>query len=330
MLQTAFLAYFDLVYLQNRGTVKATVYETEKEVSNSVEVELPREASGIKVSADGAYVAYSLDGKLEIFDISNRRGKKTIDMGEDLLFYYGWLPDRDMVIYSRRVTEKGKTAVQISTYDIHSDVERSYPEISGLPSASEVLDIELSPLTNVVYVKVKVSDSKARVYRYDIMDNLMRVMDTGISTVIKETLYNDNLIYQDDKNKIYVRAGKNKAAKQLPFKNKMVLLGVDSEDKVYVGELNKEDRVSRIYFGLLDELLKGSWTEIPLEKPVLPGNILITPKGAVYELAEAEGLLRGIDGSENIAYEGKFIELLDDYVVTRGGKGLKFTTIKTN
>lgn len=328
-LQVVILAYLNFIYLGDGGAVKATMYQPEDEAPVSREVKIPAEASGIKASFNGLYAAYTMNGKLEIFDIKNRRSKKTIDTGKDILSYYRWLPDRNMIIYSSTSIDKGKVYVNVITYDVDSGVERSYPKVSGLPDGSGVEDIELSPLTNIVYVKVKVSDSQARIYRYNIMDNLKYIMSTGINTVIKETIYSDNLVFQDGKNKIYVKDGRRNTTKLLPFKSKMALLGIDSEDKVYAGELNKENKVYKIYFGKLDDRIDRSWIQLQLDKPALPQNIIITPGGAVYKLSEDDKVLYGIDSDRRIELTGEFVEMLEGYIVTKDNKRLKLTVIKS-
>ena len=101
-----------------------------------------------------------------------------------------------MLIYSIKEPEGITGRVRISTYDISAELDRSYPDIKNLPSGSEIIEIELSPLTNIVYPMIKTSSSRARIYKFDIMDNLSLIMKTDLSTIIKETMYSDRLIYQ--------------------------------------------------------------------------------------------------------------------------------------
>jgi len=325
MIQTAFLAYIDFVYLGIDGPVKATVYDVEKEKDISRKVKISEKAKEIKVSYNGSYAAFTVDSKLEILDVKNNKRKKTIDASNGYITYYRWLTDRNILIYSKTVSNMNGSCVEVITYDPELDVERSYPNISELPEFSEVVDIQFSTITNIVYVKVKLSESQAEIYKYNIMDELKYVTSTGINTVIKETIYRDSLVYQDDNSKIYVRDGEKNTIKALPFEGKMVLLGIDSKDRIFIGELSDENKIARIHYGGIDNYFEKELMSVQLDVPVTSDRIIISQNGVVYELMEGEKTLKEIKSGRHITFYGNFIEMLNNYIVTMDGKYLKIT-----
>jgi hypothetical protein len=130
-------------------------------------------------------------------------------------------------------------------------------------------------------------------------------------------------VYQDDNSKIYVRDGEKNTIKAMPFEGKVVLLGIDSEDRIFIGELSDENKIARVHFGRLDSSFEKEWMSVQLDVPVTPDSIIIAQDGVVYELMEREKTLNEIKSGRRITFPGKFIEMLNDYIVTRDGKHLK-------
>jgi hypothetical protein len=258
LLQFAVLSYFNYIYLPGEVKVKATMYESPEAVFKDREADIPEDASHICVSHDGVYAAYLIDGRLEILNTLGKERKIAVNTQKGRVTFFRWLPDRNMVIYSCSTETGGEGHIEISTYDADNRTERSYPKITRLPGGSDVTDITLSPLTNIVYVKVKTSESAARIYRFNIMDNLSLVMKTKKDTIIKETLFSDNLVYQEPGGKIAVR-GSSGGAKSLGLKEKYILLGIDGNDRVYAAEPDGKNMVGEILFGGLDDGQVKTW-----------------------------------------------------------------------
>ena len=176
LLQVIVLSYFNFVYFPGRGAIKTTMYEFGEDSIESKNIRILSDTEKICVSFNGVFTAYKKGNNLIITDNKRKKTIKSISPSGGEITYYRWLPDRDMLIYSMKSPEGKKGQVQISTYDIGPELERSYPEITGLPEDSTVVDIELSPYTNVVYTMIKTGTSSAKVYKYNIMDNLTLVM----------------------------------------------------------------------------------------------------------------------------------------------------------
>ncbi|MGE5614103.1 MAG: hypothetical protein ACM3XR_06815, partial [Bacillota bacterium] len=164
LLQTAVLAYINFIYLPNRGKYTATAFEEGPASVKNRSYVLPEGAAGVSVSFDGLYAAYKKGDNVVIVDIDKKKSIRELDPAGGSITYYRWLPDREMLIYAVREPGGKKGCVRIATYDIGPELERSYPDIVNLPEGSEVVNIELSPLTNVVYPMIKTSKTRARIY----------------------------------------------------------------------------------------------------------------------------------------------------------------------
>ena len=324
LLQAFALSYLNFVYLPNRGAIKATMYQYGDDSIKNSSVRLPSGAENIKVSYNGLFAACTIGGDIVITDIQKGRSIKTLKPSDGEFTYFRWLPDRDMLIYSLKTGSKSNVQVSISTYEIGTSLDRSYPKIKGLPVGSAISDIELSPLTNVVYVLIKTGASRTKLYKYNIMDNLSFIMNGGAGFQMKETAYTDTLFYQDGDGSVMKRNGKTGKASTVKPTNHARLLAVDSEDRAYIGSLDANGRVAGIFFGKPEQESK-EWDKLEMKTPVLPEDVFVTPGGSVYTVDRGAAKIIKPDGSTAGSFNGELLEVLDDYTVslTRGRLELK-------
>lgn len=320
--QILFLSYLDFIYLPQQSHVSVSAFE-EWDPESERKFKIAMEAVAVKVSFNGAYAGYTVKDQLFLMDTKNSKMLKTIDCGEISDNYFRWLPDRNMVIYS--LYTKGSDKIEIATYDMDSGVERRYPAITGVAKDSGVMDIELSTLTNVVYVRIKSGEAKTMVYKYDIMDKLDWVMNLSPDRNLAELRYSDKVIYENEKNMLSVKD--NQGSSMLSSLGKAVLLGVGSDDTVYAGAVNSEGLISKIFYGPLEELKAKQWTELDVDGDMRIEDIVIHSKLGVYMLVQDRHLLQGIGMDRQIRLPGDFIELHDRFVVTRTGDWVQINTI---
>lgn len=321
MLQAAVLSYVNFVYLPGRGTVKATMYQTEVPKVKNRSIKLPEDASDITVSFDGLYVVYRQADSLVITDIDSKKNIKTLKPSGGTFSYFRWLPDREMLIYSTKEPEGKSGQVMISTYDIGPDLERSYPNIKGLSDGSEVIDIELSPLTNIVYPMIKTSKTRAKIYKFDIMDNLKYIMSTDVTTLIKETMYTDSLIYQSSSDEIRLRNGKTGKTTRLPVREAKLLLATDDNDFIYAAATNDNGMLTTIYYGKAGQQAE-EWKSVKLEQPLTADDIYITAEGAIYTANKQNSTIHAVGKNGEAKYQGELLTVLDGYVVSKDGNKL--------
>lgn len=335
--QLLILLLINNVYLSDKGDLKSRlkleVIAQMGEKETSIKVTIPENAANIKTSFDNAYVAYMLKEKLEIVNTQNGKVVKTISHSKDNITFYRWLPDRNMIIYALKPIETEPVRVQVVTYNVDSDLEHIMPKIStNILRGSEITDIVFSPLTKVTYVKVKVNEQQARIYRYNIMDELSFAIAFDAKITIKEASYTDLLLYQDEKNRVIVRDGLkfSNTPLQLPQMGKAVLVDIDEEDKVYIGELNDDGKLARMFYSKVPLEAEKSWEEISFKKPPELANVLVSSEGKLYEISEGENAIYDITSgsTKKISYKGKFVELSNNYIVTIEKDKLSIAPIK--
>lgn len=317
ILQVFFLMFLNN-YVSRTGKLKFTSVELSDDISNTIEIKLPTKAENFKVSHDGNYLAYMINGKIVIMDLVAEQPVKTIEGKEGPVIYYRWLPDRNMVIYATDVSTQYSGKIKLKTYEIDTDIEREYPVLKNLSKPCKVDAVELSTFTKVLYVKISNNSGRAVIYKFNIMNNLSWVMETDSRTVIYEANLCDMLFYQNDRFKIAYRDGSDGSRKTLGFSGKMALLAVDSEDRVYTGELDEDNNIKAIHYGKIDEPL-SSWKIEKLEKPVKPEQIYITRNGSIYMVSEDSNTIRNIVSGKEKELKGKIVDIINGFVAMKNG-----------
>lgn len=327
LFQVLVLSYIEFIYLPNRGAVRATAYDNGGADIKDRKIRIASDMEDITVSYNGFYMACRQNGKLLITDVRSGKKVKALEAGKDKFSYFRWLPDRDMLIYSVKAPDGKDGQVRISTYDLGQKLERSYPLITGLADGSEVIDIELSPLTNVVYSVIKTSDTRVRVYKFNIMDDLSFIMKTDTDSSFKETMYSDTLVYQVEDQKIVVRNGKNGRKTNVPVNGKQRLITLDAEDNIYVGVLDGSGKIASINFGKSGQD-RGSWEKLVPASPIPVSDVYITPNGSIYKKSANENSVSDLKDNKITSFEGDIVEMLDNYVVSKDDNRLRLTVVR--
>lgn len=327
--QVAVLSYFNFFYLNRRGEAKATLINIDGEKPKKVQtIEVPADAKDIKASYDHSYIAYIKDGKIEINNIKDKETVKTITHKTDQISYYRWLPDRNMIIYGIKAPDNESGRVQVITYNVDSDVEHIYPTITGIPKKSTIDEIELSPLTNVVYAKVLTGNGSAKLYRYNVMSQLSFVMNIADKSVIKGFMYDNKLSYRDEKYRLYMWDGLKSSSKQLQYTGELDLLGISGlNDDIYVAVLDKDKKAKEILYGTYDKPVTN-WSKIELKVPVDAGNLYLSPEGDIYELDTLKKTVYDLKTEDKFNYNGNLVEIFSNHIVTREGNKVKIELMK--
>jgi hypothetical protein len=192
--QFCVLLYINNVFLNSDITVSITDANKNKAVLTG-DFKVPDNVKNISMSYNAEYGAYILDGVLHIVNVDKGYDKEAAGMDNDRITYFKWLPDRNMVIFSSDTKNGQKGIVEISTYEPDSETLRQYPQIDGLSAKSQIMDIELSQYTNVVYAKIKTSDTKSKIVSFNVMSQYSHIMNLGADAIIKECSFVNKLVY---------------------------------------------------------------------------------------------------------------------------------------
>lgn len=329
MFQFCVLLYINNIFLNTNVTVSVTDAGVKTKPATG-DFKVPEAAQNISMSFNSKFGAYLLDGVLHIINVDNKNDKKVAGLGKDKITYFKWMPDRDMVIYSSDTKEGKKGTIQISTYEADLETLRDYPEIAGLASKSKITDIELSPLTNVVYAKINTSDTKSKIVRFNVMSQYAHVMNLGAKAIIKECAFVNKLVYQNEGESVYIYDGINKTKNKVPINSKNVrVLDIDLNDTLYIGILDSSGKVTQIYHQkITDVKLSENWTKVALKQKTAVEDIIISGNGNIYTNNKEENKITNVINGLKASYRGEFIEVLEGALVSRDVNKVYITSLK--
>jgi len=327
--QFCVLFYINNIFLNADITVNVMNTEAKTKPSTG-DFKVPEAAQNISMSFNAKFGAYLRNGVLHIINVDTKNDKKVAGLGEDKITYFRWLPDRDMVIFSSDTKDGKKGAIQMSTYEADSETLRDYPEIAGLSSKSQVMDIELSPYTNVVYAKINTSDTKSKIVRFNVMSQYAHVMNLGAEAIIKECSFVNKLVYQNGGESVYIYDGINRTKNKIPIDSKNVrVLGIDLNDTLYIGILDSSGKITQIYHQkITDEKLSENWTKVVLKQSTSVEDIVISGNGNIYSNIKDENKINNVMNDRKASYRGEFIEVLEGALVSKDGNKVYITSLK--
>jgi hypothetical protein len=313
------IQFSGLFYVDKYILTSDTSIQTKKIVNSGakqedVEVKVPDNAKNVTVSFNGRYLAYYDGDVLKV--INTKTGEeKNVDFADGVqVSFYKWLSDRNRMLIAEKVTGKKGSSFKLAYYDVDKAVKEDIKELDWADKKSEVEDIQASPLTNIIYVKVANSGGRSSIYWINIM-NEMKKIDTMAYMIgtIKVLPHEDKLIYEDlTHHRIYV-TGQYEPLKINGISNPS-LIDVDDDDNVYIGD-TQDGKVTKLYYGSIKEG-NNALQVIDLGGAVNKDEIFVNLQGKVYVNDNLKGDVREVStGKENL-YPGNFLKIYTDGIIS--------------
>ena len=107
---------------------------------------------------------------------------------------------------------------------------------------------------------------------------------------------------------------------------KSTILGIDSEDNIYIGYGNDE-KVKTIYCGNIKENT-ASWKKYDLEELTSPKYINISKDGDVFVNDNLKGKIINLKNNNAVTYEGTFLDFYKNAAATINEGKLKHVELK--
>lgn len=313
------IQFAGLFYADNYLFASDTSIKTKKVVKSDVkkvdvEIKVPDNATHVSVSFDARYLAYYDGDVLKVVNTKTGEEKK-VEFGDGVqVSFYKWLPDRNRMLIAEKETSNRSSNFKLAYYDVDKSVKEDVKDLDWADKKAEVEDIQASPLTNVIYVKVANSGKRSSIYWINIMKEMKKV-DTRAYVIGKTTLlpHEDTLVYEDlTYNKIY--ATDKDSPISIEGVNTPSLLGVDDNDNVYIGE-TENNKVTKIYYGSIKD--KGDkFQVINLNASVDKNDIFVTPQGKVYINDNLKGSVREFGIGKEYTYQGTFTQMYNGGVIS--------------
>lgn len=327
IVQFAGLFYIDNIYLANNAPVK--VKKIEDKSSNKAkdaEVAIPENAQNISMSFDGKYAAYYDEDILKVVSTKNGE-KKDIYFQEGVkVSYYKWISDRNRMLIAEKHSTQNGMALRLSYYDIDKDTKEEIKDLTWADTESEVESIEISTLTNVIYVKVSRGSGRSSLYWINIMKDMKKpyTNDYFIGD-IRILNYEDKLLYEGKTYNTIYSTNKSNSIKidgvQLPK-----LLGVDEEDNIYIGS-EENGNITKVYYGNIEKPT-SEWKTVELTEPINKDDIYISKKGQIFLNDNLKGIVKEASTGKQTAYKGTFLQIYDDGVASISEGKLEKTSLK--
>ncbi|MBP1744338.1 MAG: hypothetical protein H6Q58_1316 [Firmicutes bacterium] len=325
VLQMSGFFYVNNYFLSDETNIKVSKLVKNTDEKKEAEVFVPEEAENISASYNGRYMAYYDSDVLKIVTMSTGE-EKTVEFDEDVeVSYYRWLSDRNRML----IAEKHKTSsginFELSYYDVDKDTKDAIETLTWAGKNAEVSDIEASPLTNLIFIKVALNDYTSSIYSLNIMEDKKKV-STVVDTIgnIGIVPHVDKLYYEDAANsRVYATGSKNRIT--VGNAEKTTLLSVDNNDNVYIGELAVDNTVVRIYYGQAGADT-STYSLVELASSYFREDICISNDGKIYLNDNLKGTITDSATGKEYVYPGIFIQIYDGGIMSLSENQVMKTT----
>lgn len=341
-LQIAVLYYVDNYFFATESvsnTIVSTKVDDEQEnKKKDIDISIPDEAENISLSYDGMYLSYYYDDVLRIVDTYTGK-ENNIELDDEVkVSFYRWAPDRNIMLISGKKEYNNSSKFLFYSYDAERDAlekletkEQDETAITSSKSA-EVEDLQLSPLTNMIYIKTALKGGRSSIHNINIMKRIEKV-STRVTFIgdIRIIPNDDRIAYEGiNKSKVYVTG--NESAISIDGVDKLCLIDVDDNDNIYVGELDEgsalgEYKIKNIYYGRIDEDT-DEWNKINLPETINKKDVYISKDGKIYINDNLKGEVTELDSQKKIEYKGIFLQMYDGGIASISEGKLLETSLK--
>lgn len=314
LLQCSVLFYLNKYYLSTETSFEAKKVVEKPTNKKDAIVNVPDDAKHINISYDAKYLAFYDKDVLEVINTKTGDVKK-VGFDKDVkVSFYKWIPDRNRMLIAEKITTKSTSGFKLSYYDVDKDVKEHIKDLTWADSKSEVQDIQVSTLTNVIYVKVAHSGQRSNIYWIDIMKQMKKV-DTKsyiIGTIVSIP-HEDKLVYED---LTYHTISVTNMSKPITIKDVKTtcLLGVDGEDNIYIGELEGEN-IKRVYSGDLKQNT-STWHVTEISGTYGKSDIFVTFEGKMYLNDGLKGIIHDMKTGKDTPYSGKIVQIYTEGIAS--------------
>lgn len=328
ILQLSLYFYLDKFYFGEESNIKISeANDLYKEPEIKPNVTIPSSAYDISVSDDGSYTSYVQNQIIKVFDTNTGKQIALNFTNGVQCLAYEWVPDANRMIIAENVSGQ----IRFFSYN----AEKKYKEeikdyINGKANTVTVgrnnvkVDMQMSVLTGVMYIKLSFATGRSRIYRLDVNEELTRVATvTDQIGKFDVTSREDNLIYEDLDNG-GVRSTKIKSNIIADGNTSLKFLGVDENNNVYISD--RTDKISKIFYGQITSSGSNLKT-VNLGLNCDPNNIVISSSGNIYFVDTSNFNLVNIKNNVKYKYSGKFIGLFSNRIASVNHNKLVLQTI---
>lgn len=327
ILQFAGLYVLENTIFKNTSEFQSEDLNLNKDKTENINGTIPNFAEQIAISYNGEYLTYVEDGKLFVEKAETGTTNEVVTKDNGQIMYHKWLTDRNRLIIAEKIVKEGTEVIQLITYDPRDNSEIVVRTICNYQENMQINKISASVLTGVYYIDVYKGSMKSVLYRIDRNDALNRVdVRADVLGNMEVIPRQDRLVYEDRiNNKFYITNPSNRL--EFNSNKNLALLGIDKEGIIYIGELDGE-KISSITYGKADEDT-STWKKIELEDVVNRNDLYFNEKSEILINHNLEGKVKNLITGKEVEYEGKLIEIKEDFIATVDNSGkLKYINLE--
>ncbi|MHC6180546.1 hypothetical protein ACYUJ6_11935 [Clostridium sp. JNZ X4-2] len=308
-IQFAGLFYINNYFLSSQTEIKTKkILKSEPKKEDAV-IKVPQDAKNVSVSFDGKYLAYYQGDILKVVD-SKTGDEKSVEFKNGVkVSFYKWLKDRNRMLIAEKEDSSGNSKFNLSYYEADKDIKEDIKELDWSDKRAKIDDIQESPFTNVIYVKMESKGRRTNIYRINIMNDMQKISTRSyIIGKIGILSLDDKLIYGDDiYHNIYVTGRENPIT--IKGVKNPAWIGSDENDKIYIGD-EENGKISNIYYGNIDTD-ENNYGSINLNQSVDKDNIFVMPSGKIYINDNLKGVVTQVETGKQYTYKGNFIQIFE-------------------
>lgn len=320
ILQFSLYLFLDKCYYTEEENIKIkdiTMAEEKKGITPNVVFNTNDQ--NISLSNDLSYTAYLRNGLVNVVDTNTGKIRENLKYSSGIkCLSYIWIPNTNVIIIAEKLNGN---QIRFYSYDAENQIKTEITEdgkINSVP-AGKTVEMKISDLTGLLYIKVGYSETRYNIYRIDRNETLNKVIDVKNIGTIALASNDDQLAYED---LISDRIRTNYSPKPtitISGVYRPSIIGTDKNNNFYIG--NGREKSNKIYYGNLTENT-SNWKSISLESAINNDNIVVNQKGNVYIVDKQNSRVTDIKRNKVYSYEGYFSEINNDYIVYKSGSRL--------
>ena len=335
--QTGVILFARSHYLNKDLNVEFKDIPVDEETSSKKEVTIPEDVDYIIPSNNGRYLLYVMGTEAHVVNIEDGTDKTlenlTVD-GDNTYFY--WHDIEEKLIISK-TNEDGVLGLRMYNYNPkvgtveraldYNNQERTYTIDN---SNQRVTDLKINNKSTNLYLKLA-TQYRSNIYRLDISYGIQKIElmsnNIGNYAILKDL---DSIVYEEaNSGNLYISDKSVSKLIKIDGINEIKLLGLDN-NLLYVAEM-EDGLVKSIHSTDLSEGYDSNtatWDKIDLDVKTEIENISISRLGNIYYNDSEKGTVKDLKTGKKTKYEGKFIGVYKDKLITQEGNTIYRKTIK--
>lgn len=324
-IQFSVLYYINKNYLKTETSFKIRKVEAKEPKKTEISINIPGDAEQVKASYDGNYISYCENGIIKVVNTINGQEKSVSAADGNKISMYKWLPDRHRIIIAEKAASNSKGNIELKYYDSSKDVKDDIEKITWSDDESQVQDIQVSPITNLMFIKIKRDAENSNIYEVNAMNEVSKVNTTSNLGNIKILPHEDELIYENSYNHTIQTTNKNHS---IAFKDiqSPVILGSDSNDNIYIGNFTN-GKIDKIYCGS-PQNSTDQWQVLNVSEPFSENDIYVSESGEIYINSNLKGQIKSLRGNKITSYAGNLLQMTDKVIISNDNGKLVKTAYK--